>query len=826
MNDPADLELSLRRQDAVRYTVDLVFSQPGSEADVRPLDQQAVSVTFDTLRLGEFALDPVGYGQALGKMLFADSALATAFAECRATAQSHKMPLRLRLSIAPDAPELHAIRWETLRDPQTKQPLALSEQIILTRALGSADWQPVTLRAKGDLRALVVIAAPAGLDRFNLAHIDTEAEQLLTLAGLREIDKTVLSKPGQASLPTLIIHLRDGYDILYLVAHGVVVDGEPWLFLDDGQGRVARISGTDLVARIANLPIRPRLVLLSSCQSAGDGSRNALVSLGPRLATAGIPAVIAMQGQLSIATNAVFAPAFFRELRRDGRIDRALAAARQTIANRPDWWMPVLWLRISNGRLWTADIESQRRFLEQWIHRTLIAHDIAYIGDVHQIAALVTACASWDRVMTPDLPHDLNRLLDVLHPLGIGSTSQPWHDLCHYVDQALPQGKITRRLMYALIRDAQALRLRDLDISWLYDKHRPPGALWEKRRQDVTSLTQLIRILARADPVEKHHALVDIAWRLADSGEHEQRLLGTVQALRDWARTMASALGVDLPTDNLPPTPTHRDQHLQMRLAPVPTGATSRPSYYLDAWLRTGDRWASVRHHQEVDSNTIQDALDALLRDLGSRFRRTPDSIIELFIPHGLLLLDVDRWLLGGSIRAPLGLNYHVIVRSFERSDTSGWKMWDMWRHKWRLRTQFQGFGGLIWVTGPDAIPSLLNFYGHLQGDACMGVVQTWIPDYRANHALRFEKIVDHVVAAGIVTALFVRPCDHAPADARACLEPLLLTHTIQEVVRIQRRTAADDDVHLGAHLTLMWDPPELLPPDVQDIFEESEVAR
>jgi len=45
------------------------------------------------------------------------------------------------------------------------------------------------------------------------------------------------------------------------------------------------------------------------------------------------------------------------------------------------------------------------------------------------------------------------------------------------------------------------------------------------------------------------------------------------------------------------------------------------------------------------------------------------------------------------------------------------------------------------------------------------------------------------------------------------------------DVVKAHRLQAGDDITHLGAHLTLMWDPPELVPPDVQDIFEESEVA-
>ena len=78
MSEPADLEISLRRRDAAHYAVELVFSQPGSEADVRPLGQQAVSVTFDLARLLEVALDPAAYGRALSTMLFADPTLSAA----------------------------------------------------------------------------------------------------------------------------------------------------------------------------------------------------------------------------------------------------------------------------------------------------------------------------------------------------------------------------------------------------------------------------------------------------------------------------------------------------------------------------------------------------------------------------------------------------------------------------------------------------------------------------------------------------------------------------------------------------------------------------
>lgn len=351
MNDPADLELSLRRRDATRYVVDLVFSQPGSEADVRPLGQQVVIVHFDHERLLATS-SAEHYGQALTAMLFESSFLATAFAQARAAAQSQGRPLRFRIAVAPDAPELHALKWETLYDPQDKRPLALREQLILARALGSPDWRPVILRVKGDLRALVVIAAPQDLAQYGLAAIDVSAEQARALAGLGQIRTTVLNGPGQTTLTALLTQLRAGIDLFYLVAHGTLVDGEPWLFFDDGTGHATRLSGAELATHLSDLPTPPRLVLLSSCASAGERGESALAALGPRLAVAGIPAVIAMQGPLSLTTNAIFAPAFFSELLQDGRIDRALAVARQSVADQPDWWAPALFTRLRSGRIW------------------------------------------------------------------------------------------------------------------------------------------------------------------------------------------------------------------------------------------------------------------------------------------------------------------------------------------------------------------------------------------------------------------------------------------------------------------------------------------
>jgi hypothetical protein len=378
MTPYADLEIGLHRRDADHYGVELRFSHPESDADIRLVRGDPSLVQFDFDRLRELALDPQDCGRLLAQSLFADAAVQTALAQARSTAQSLDVPLRLRLFIAPGAPELHDLRWETLCEPQDGAPLLTGEQILFSRYLSSMDWRPVRLHAQSELRALVAVANPADLARYApggrpLAPVDVTGELERATSGLGDIPVTPLASGGTATLNNVLARLRDGYDVLYLVCHGALVDSEPHLWLEDEEGNVQVVAGTELVTRLREMRERPRLVVLASCQSAGKGhdrrsdDDGALSALGPRLAEAGIPAVIAMQGNVSEHTVLAFMPVFFRELQRDGQIDRAVAVARGAVREHADWWMPVLFMRLKSGRLWYAPgFAGDRRGLEKW----------------------------------------------------------------------------------------------------------------------------------------------------------------------------------------------------------------------------------------------------------------------------------------------------------------------------------------------------------------------------------------------------------------------------------------------------------------------------
>jgi formylglycine-generating enzyme required for sulfatase activity len=365
MSTTADLELNVRRRGEGSYEIDLRFTQPDSDADMRLL-AQPVTVTVDVKALRKYHLNDKDYGQALTEILFDAEAVKQAFKEARQIAQTLDTTLRVRLFIDPNAPELHSLRWETLRDPQFDSNLLTDEQVVFSRYLSSLDWRPVRLRAFSTLKALVVIANPTDLDPAQLAPIDVAGEQARAQAGLADVETNILASGGQATLVNMIHHLRDGCDILYLVCHGALESGIPHLWLENDKGETDVVSGETLVTHLRQLQHRPRLIVLASCQSAGTGEKarsndnGDLAALGPLLAEVGIPAVLAMQGNITMQTIEQFMPEFFRELGKDGQIDRAMAVARSVVRERSDWWMPVLFMRLKSGMLWETEPEWER----------------------------------------------------------------------------------------------------------------------------------------------------------------------------------------------------------------------------------------------------------------------------------------------------------------------------------------------------------------------------------------------------------------------------------------------------------------------------------
>lgn len=359
----SDLELVLSRPFAGAVnTYSVWFRFHG--ADDQGEQAQSLPFTLDPADAARWG--PAEYDANLTAALFNDK-VAGAFKSYRdqAIAKSNgtqAAALRVRITIDPGASELHGVQWERLLDPslQPPAPLFMGERTIVSRFLSSSyDSQPIRLLAQGDLRALVVAANPKGLSGWDLDPVDVAGQLKLITDAASEAAQTAgasakiaidsLTPGGGVSVTAIGNKLRPGagYDILYLVCHGMLSDEGPKLLLEDNK----RTSGDEFVTMIRELAHRPRLIVLTSCQSAGKGLVD-LSGLGPKLADAGIPAIIAMQGNISMETAADFNRRFFAELLLDGYIDRAVSLARGAVREKFDYWKPVLFMRLRNGRIW------------------------------------------------------------------------------------------------------------------------------------------------------------------------------------------------------------------------------------------------------------------------------------------------------------------------------------------------------------------------------------------------------------------------------------------------------------------------------------------
>jgi hypothetical protein len=337
------------------YQVELQVIDPGSEGAIAPARGIAV---IDPDRLTAASRKPIEYGQLLADFTFSGGAVLKAWIAARAALAKAGHKIRLRLLLEPADKLLHGIRWELLADPETKEPLSTRGDILLSRFLFNRDWREIKLSARGKLKAVVAVAAPAtGLDNFGLAQVERDVQTAPVIAALKasmegiEVTEAAPGKP--LTLEALVETLKQSPDILYLACHGQFVPKggtNAVIYLCDAEDAAKQTPVEKLIEELVRIT-PPRLVVLASCQSAGfeATSEHAFAAM---LSEAGVPAVVAMQGNIKMQTVEKMMPKLFAELMVDGQIDRAMAEARFAIRDNADAWMPALLLRLKQGRIW------------------------------------------------------------------------------------------------------------------------------------------------------------------------------------------------------------------------------------------------------------------------------------------------------------------------------------------------------------------------------------------------------------------------------------------------------------------------------------------
>ena len=149
---------------------------------------------------------------------------------------------------------------------------------------------------------------------------------------------------------------RGGWHIFHFIGHGDfdTHSGEGVLGLAGEDGGVHRLAASDL-ALLLQEHHSLRLVVLNSCDTARASATDRFSSTASVLMRRGIPAVAAMQYEISDAAAIAFARGFYTALAAQHPVDQAVTRARQSIKlsrrNTLEWATPVLYLRSATGAL-------------------------------------------------------------------------------------------------------------------------------------------------------------------------------------------------------------------------------------------------------------------------------------------------------------------------------------------------------------------------------------------------------------------------------------------------------------------------------------------
>jgi hypothetical protein len=298
-------------------------------------------------------------GEALFKSLF-DKELRIHFLERyhKVVHESEAGLLRLELEFdEASVPHLASLPWEFMRAPHNQITgalwLATAPGLILARTRGL--WLPaddVTLAPGETLRIGLAVAAPEGLGKGSYEELWAELEALA-----EEHDQiTLLPLANPATKESIDDLLEQRPHIFHFIGHGRRPDAEgrrPGEMAIVRRPRLARWIDVEQFSTVLSRH-RPHVVLLQACQGAAGSSAKAFVSVASQVVRQNVPAVVAMQYEVSNATARRYAREFYRRLAQGKPLDEAAQEGRHEISDfheTLDFAIPVLYMRSRHGQL-------------------------------------------------------------------------------------------------------------------------------------------------------------------------------------------------------------------------------------------------------------------------------------------------------------------------------------------------------------------------------------------------------------------------------------------------------------------------------------------
>lgn len=366
--DYLDFELHISPGSGRQYPVTLVKSPAGVASgtlqfpfDTLALEHQLRGLELAVLKSGSLRRDIVlgspetasvaDFGRQLFGALFSDQ-IQTAFRRSQDRAQSERKGLRVRLRV--DAPDLAALPWEFMYDPSEGDYVCLSSGTPVVRYF-EFDRPPEVVTVQRPLSVLGVIASPSDRPALDVQHERERIEQ--ATSRLQASGDVKVEWMAGSTWRDLQRAMRRGpYHMLHFVGHGGFdpATGEGVLALTDDAGRSALLSATEMGRLLADHPSL-RLVVLNACLGARGSGEDVFSSTSSILVRRGVPAVVAMQYEISDLAAIEFSRSFYDAIAEGLPIDAAVAEARKAVSvssrNSVEWATPVLHMSAPDGVL-------------------------------------------------------------------------------------------------------------------------------------------------------------------------------------------------------------------------------------------------------------------------------------------------------------------------------------------------------------------------------------------------------------------------------------------------------------------------------------------
>jgi tetratricopeptide (TPR) repeat protein len=363
-----DFEISVHRDDGDEYVVrarsgkgkaEIRFTNPFNE-DKRKVVRS--TLTAAALRSSSAARKTKMRGAAapevremknFGALLFNEvvsGPMREFYQKCQAQADRERAGMRLRLTLDQSVDDLP---WEFLC--LNDDFVALNPRSPVVRYIEGAASSSL-VKVEYPLRVLVVIAKPS-----DEVPLDTDAEKESIKAALKPLtDQGVVhltfiegnntwKKMQDALLPNRT-------HILHFIGHGAFDENsnEGVLIMADEDGKTELLDSERLRVLVLGRS-RLALIVLNSCLGTQGGDAQPFSSVAAGLVKSGIPAVIAMQFEISDEAAREISEIFYTSLSLNMPVDAALTEARRRIflsnRNSLEWATPILYMQVPDGQL-------------------------------------------------------------------------------------------------------------------------------------------------------------------------------------------------------------------------------------------------------------------------------------------------------------------------------------------------------------------------------------------------------------------------------------------------------------------------------------------